>query len=52
MSHHWAETASHFYYRFNTKCKVWVKVVPDFEILLRLMDGMSADAGSEKIWLQ
>ena len=36
--------------RFNTKRKVWVKVNPDFEILLRLMDGLPADAGPEKIW--
>ena len=43
MPHHWAETALRFYNRFNTTCKVRVKVNLDYEILFRLMDGLRPD---------
>ena len=35
--------------RFNTKLKVWGKVNPDLEILLRLMDGLTADTVREEV---
>jgi site-specific DNA recombinase len=35
----------------GTKCIVWVKVNPDYEILFRLMDGLRSDAG-RRYWIR
>ena len=34
----------------GSKCIIWVKVNPDFEILFRLMDGLRADNG-RRYWI-
>ena len=35
----------------GTKCIVWVKVNPDYEILFRLMDGLRSDTG-RRYWIR
>jgi hypothetical protein len=35
----------------GTKCIIWVKVNPDYEILFRLMEGLRADTG-RRYWIK